>query len=131
MQSSSLAAAVRKAEPEFAKRCGKSDSRLVLSHTSTSGFRKRAETTHSRNKPRRRQRQLCCAPCTRLKHNQAQLVQPGQRMSLRYILLLQRDLQKAVRFYGDGVGLPVRVITERWAELQAGKSTLALKASDG
>ncbi|KAL4450053.1 hypothetical protein ABPG77_010722 [Micractinium sp. CCAP 211/92] len=52
-------------------------------------------------------------------------------MSLRYILLLQRDLQKAVRFYGDGVGLPVRVITERWAELQAGKSTLALKASDG
>ncbi|KAL4452368.1 hypothetical protein ABPG75_008030 [Micractinium tetrahymenae] len=52
-------------------------------------------------------------------------------MSLRYVLLLQRDLQKAVRFYGDGLGLPVRVVTERWAELQAGKSTLALKAADG
>ncbi|EFN54963.1 hypothetical protein CHLNCDRAFT_134732 [Chlorella variabilis] len=52
-------------------------------------------------------------------------------MSLRYVLLLQRDLQKAVRFYGDGLGLPVRVVTERWAELVAGPSTLALKATDG
>jgi hypothetical protein len=52
-------------------------------------------------------------------------------MSLRYVLLLQRDLQKAVRFYGDGLGLPVRVVTERWAELTAGPSTLALKATEG
>lgn len=52
-------------------------------------------------------------------------------MSLRYILLLQRDLQRAVRFYGEGVGLPVRVVTERWAELAAGRSTLALKAAEG
>ena len=53
-------------------------------------------------------------------------------MSLRYVLLLQRDLQKAVRFYGEaGLGLPVRVVTERWAELSAGPSTLALKATDG
>jgi catechol 2,3-dioxygenase-like lactoylglutathione lyase family enzyme len=52
-------------------------------------------------------------------------------MSLRYVLLLQRDLHKAVRFYGDGLGLPVKVVTERWAELAAGSSTLALKATDG
>ena len=52
-------------------------------------------------------------------------------MSLRYVLLLQRDLQKAVRFYGDGLGLPVRVVTERWAELAAGPATLALKAAEG
>ena len=52
-------------------------------------------------------------------------------MSLRYVLLLQRDLQKAVRFYGDAVGLPVRVVTERWAELAAGPAILALKASEG
>ena len=52
-------------------------------------------------------------------------------MSLRYVLLLQRDLQKAVRFYGDGLGLPVRVVTERWAELTAGPSTLALKVTEG
>ena len=52
-------------------------------------------------------------------------------MSLRYVLLLQRDLQKALRFYGEGLGLPVRVATERWAELAAGPSTLALKAADG
>ena len=47
------------------------------------------------------------------------------------MLLLQRDLQKAVRFYGEGIGLPVRVVTERWAELSAGPSTLALKAAYG
>ena len=52
-------------------------------------------------------------------------------MSLRYVLLLQRDLQKAVRFYEQGVGLPVRVVTERWAELAAGRTTLALKAAEG
>lgn len=52
-------------------------------------------------------------------------------MALRYILLLQRDLQKGLRFYGEGIGLPVRVVTERWAELTAGPSTLALKATDG
>ncbi|KAI7844177.1 hypothetical protein COHA_002312 [Chlorella ohadii] len=52
-------------------------------------------------------------------------------MSLRYVLLLQRDLPKALRFYEQGLGLPVKVVTERWAELTAGRSTLALKAADG
>lgn len=48
------------------------------------------------------------------------------------MLLFQRDLQKAVRFYGEGgLGLPVKVVTERWAELSAGRSTLALKATEG
>ena len=28
--------------------------------------------------------------------------------SLRYVLLLQRDLPRAVRFYAEGLGLPVR-----------------------
>ncbi|KAK9829768.1 hypothetical protein WJX72_007778 [[Myrmecia] bisecta] len=35
------------------------------------------------------------------------------------------------RFYSEGLGLPVTVLTERWAELQAGSSTLALKAVEG
>ena len=52
-------------------------------------------------------------------------------MSLRYVLLLQRDLPKALRLYEQGLGLPVKVVTERWAELTAGRSTLALKAADG
>ena len=52
-------------------------------------------------------------------------------MSLRYILLLQRDVPKAARFFTDGLGLTARVVTEKWAELSAGDSTIALKAADG
>lgn len=51
--------------------------------------------------------------------------------SLRYLLLLQRDVSKAAKFYNEGLGLPIKVISERWAELQAGSTTLALKAADG
>lgn len=52
-------------------------------------------------------------------------------MALRYVMLLQRDVPKAARFFADGLGLPVTVITEKWAELRCGDSTLALKAADG
>ena len=50
---------------------------------------------------------------------------------LRQILLLQRDVPKAAKFYQEGLGLPVKVLTERWAELDAGCTTLALKAVEG
>lgn len=52
-------------------------------------------------------------------------------MSLRHVLLLQRDVPKAARFYNEGLGLTVNVCTERWAELQAGATRLALKGVDG
>ena len=52
-------------------------------------------------------------------------------MSLRYVLLLQRDVQQAARFYNQALGLPIKVLTERWAELQGGGTTIALKAADG
>lgn len=52
-------------------------------------------------------------------------------MSLRYVLLLQRDVGKAAKFYSEGVGLQLKVLTERWAELQSGPATIALKAADG
>ena len=52
-------------------------------------------------------------------------------MSLRYILLLQRDVPKAARFFTEGLGLTARVVTEKWAELAAGDATVALKAADG
>eukprot|EP00887_Chlorella_sp_A99_P002096 scaffold21.g2096.t1 len=52
-------------------------------------------------------------------------------MSLRYVLLLQRDVARAAKFYSEGVGLQLKVLTERWAELQSGPSTIALKAADG
>ncbi len=51
--------------------------------------------------------------------------------TLRHVLLLQRDVPKAARFYSEGLGLPVAVLTERWAELRAGTASLALKAVDG
>ncbi len=50
---------------------------------------------------------------------------------LRHVLLLQKDVQKAAQFYQHGLGLHVNVLTERWAELQAGSSKIALKAVDG
>lgn len=51
--------------------------------------------------------------------------------SLRYVLLLQRDVPKATDFYSRGLGLAVDVITERWAELRGQNVTLALKAVEG
>jgi hypothetical protein len=52
-------------------------------------------------------------------------------MSLRYLLLLQRDVAAGARFYNEGLGLPLKVLTERWAELECGAATIALKAADG
>ncbi len=50
---------------------------------------------------------------------------------LRHILLLQRDVPKAAQFYSKGLGLPLKVLTDRWAELQAGATTIALKTVEG
>ncbi len=46
-------------------------------------------------------------------------------------MLLQKDVPKAARFYSEGLGLPVKVLSERWAEIDAGGTTLALKAVEG
>mmetsp|Transcript_23790 Transcript_23790/g.45239 ORF Transcript_23790/g.45239 Transcript_23790/m.45239 type:complete len:125 (-) Transcript_23790:159-533(-) len=50
---------------------------------------------------------------------------------LKYVMLLQRDVPSATRFYQEGLGLHVSCATERWAELQAGSTKIALKAADG
>ena len=50
---------------------------------------------------------------------------------LRHVLLLQRVVPAAVRFYSEGLGLAVNVCTERWAELQSGPTRLGLKGVDG
>ena len=50
---------------------------------------------------------------------------------LRHILLLQRDVPRAAKFYSEGLGLKIKVLTERWAELHCGSSILALKAVEG
>ena len=49
-------------------------------------------------------------------------------------MLLQRDVPAAAKFYSEGLGLPVRVLTQRYAELGKPERTvplLALKAVDG
>ena len=58
-------------------------------------------------------------------------VQGSLSRMLRHILLLQRDVPKAARFYNEGLGLTVNVCTEKWAELQSGATRLALKGVDG
>jgi catechol 2,3-dioxygenase-like lactoylglutathione lyase family enzyme len=50
---------------------------------------------------------------------------------LRHVMLLQRDVPKAAQYYSEGLGLPVRVVTEKWAELDAGGTTIALKHASG
>jgi len=39
----------------------------------------------------------------------------GPMSVLRHVLLLQRDVPAAARFYQEGLGLVVTVCTERWA----------------
>ena len=67
---------------------------------------------------RRRQRQSASA--------RVQLV-----CMLRQILLLQRDVPRAAKFYSQSLGLKVNVLTDSWAELCCGSSVLALKAVEG
>lgn len=50
---------------------------------------------------------------------------------LKHVLLLQKDVRKAAQFYQEGLGLPIIVLTARWAELQAGTSKIAIKAVEG
>lgn len=52
-------------------------------------------------------------------------------MSLRYVLLLQRDVAAAAKYYSQGLGLGVKVLTDNWAELESGGSIIALKAVQG
>lgn len=49
---------------------------------------------------------------------------------LRHVLLLQRDVPAAAKFYRDGLGLVVNVCTERWAELGNAASATGAPHSD-
>lgn len=46
---------------------------------------------------------------------------------LRYVLMMERDLPRAIEFLQKGIGARVRVATTKWAELDAGDTTIALK----
>lgn len=47
--------------------------------------------------------------------------------ALRYVLLLEPNIPRAIDFYQRGLGATVRVATTSWAELQVGDATIALK----
>ena len=47
---------------------------------------------------------------------------------LRHVLLLQRDVPAAAKFYTEGLGLVAHVCTDRWAEL--GDASSASSSSD-
>jgi len=51
--------------------------------------------------------------------------------SLRYLLLLEKDVPRAVEFLQRGVGASVKVATTSWAELEIGDTIVALKQSPG
>lgn len=48
-------------------------------------------------------------------------------VSLNHVLLLQRSVPRAAKYYSEGVGLQLKVLTQSWAELQAGSTVIALK----
>jgi len=47
--------------------------------------------------------------------------------ALKYILLLEPNIPRAVEFYQRGLGATLHVATNSWAELYAGDTTIALK----
>eukprot|EP00890_Picochlorum_soloecismus_P004090 jgi/Picsp_1/4682/NSC_02051-R1_protein len=51
--------------------------------------------------------------------------------SLKYVLMFERDLPKAIHFFKSGLGASVNIATEKWAELKAGSTILALKETEG
>ena len=45
---------------------------------------------------------------------------------MAYVILYVKDIEKALPFYRDTLGLKVRVAEKGWAELETGNTTLAL-----
>ena len=50
-------------------------------------------------------------------------------MKLNYAIVFVSDMARAVAFYRDAVGLPVKFETPQWTEMITGDATLALHAS--
>jgi catechol 2,3-dioxygenase-like lactoylglutathione lyase family enzyme len=46
--------------------------------------------------------------------------------SLRYVIEFVADMDRAVRFYRDTLGLPLRFESPEWSEFSTGETTLAL-----
>ena len=52
-------------------------------------------------------------------------------MRIHYVMLFVSDMKRAVSFYRDVLGLPLRVESPGWTELATAGATLALHVGDG
>jgi hypothetical protein len=50
---------------------------------------------------------------------------------LQSILLLQRNVPRAAKYYSEGLGLRLKTVTNTWADLDGGGVNVLLKHSDG
>ncbi|OKH15132.1 VOC family protein [[Limnothrix rosea] IAM M-220] len=48
----------------------------------------------------------------------------------RHIMLMVKDVAGAVKFYKEGLGLPVKVETPGWAEIEADGATIAFHGAN-
>lgn len=49
----------------------------------------------------------------------------------KHIMLMVQDVKATAKFYSEGLGLPIRVCSPAWAELDANGTTIALHAAEG
>ncbi|ELR99424.1 lactoylglutathione lyase family protein [Gloeocapsa sp. PCC 73106] len=47
----------------------------------------------------------------------------------KHIMLMVKDVQATAEFYAEGLGLPIKVSSPAWAELDANGTTIALHAA--
>ena len=48
----------------------------------------------------------------------------------KHVMLMVRDIPASVKFYSEGLGIPVKLSTPAWAELDANGTTIALHAAE-
>ncbi|AFZ49350.1 VOC family protein [Dactylococcopsis salina] len=51
--------------------------------------------------------------------------------TFKHVMLMVNDVNASVKFYSEGLGLPVKKNSPAWAELDAGGTTIALHAAEG
>ncbi len=51
--------------------------------------------------------------------------------TFKHVMLMVDDVTAAVKFYSEGLGLPIQKNSPAWAELDANGTTIALHAAEG
>ena len=47
----------------------------------------------------------------------------------KHVMLMVKDVQATAKFYAEGLGLPIRMSSPAWAEIDANGTTIALHAA--